>query len=269
MAISTMDGLVANIKAPQPIFKAASTGQGSANLHSSLYTAGNPGAAALPAPGINGASLTAYAGQIPVPAPVGGATIYLTGLGMVSTGIAGAYFLDRLWHNSGIVVTTTTAQAITTPVWPSRDAIGQTSGVSLGIALEVTATIGTAAPVTTITVAYTNSGGTAGRTATLASLPTAAVTGAWVPLTLQAGDVGVASIQSVTLGTSLVSGSVSLVVYRQVAELYVPGDNIGGHADFAALNMPILFDNSVPWLVYMLTTTAIGRVVGTVNYAQG
>jgi hypothetical protein len=269
MVISTMDGLVGGAKAPQPFMKAASTGQGAGNMHSSLYTAGNPGAAALPAPGINGASLTAYPGQIPVPSPFAGVSVYLTGLGAVSTGIGGAYLLDRLWHNSGIVVTTTTAQAITTPAWPSRDANGNIAGTGCGLALEVTGTLGTAAPVTTITASYTNSASVAGRTATLASLPTAAVAGTWVPFTLAAGDTGLISLQSITLGTSLVSGSVSLVVYRQIAELYLPGDNLGNHADFAALNMPVVFDNSVPWLTYMLTSATIGRVIGTVNFAQG
>lgn len=76
-----------------------------------------------------------------------------------------------------------------------------------------------AAVINTSTISYTNSDGTAGRTATLENvvgmmIPATPVIGTLVWFKLAAGDKGVRSIQSVTLATSLVTGSVSLLVAR-------------------------------------------------------
>lgn len=189
--------------------------------------AGYPGAWLPGAPGINGrvtnGTAVADFGCIPIPDGVTGAN-YLTALEMAASVNHTNDFFDVLWVNSGLVVTTTTAQAITTPTLPARDVNGTTNGVGCTIALLVTTVLANAALNSSITVSYTNSSGTAGRVATLSAiagsqLPATAVVGTLIWFNLQAGDIGVRSIQSITLTTSLVSGAISLMICRDVSTI--------------------------------------------------
>ena len=133
-------------------------------------------------------------------------------------------FFDVLWVNSGLTITTTTAQSITTPTLPARDVNGTTNGEGCMIAILCTAAVGLAAVASNATVSYTNSDGTAGRTATLTAIvgsqaPQTPVIGTLIWFNLAAGDKGVQSIQSITLGTSWVSGSISLMICRDIATI--------------------------------------------------
>lgn len=270
MAITNLDGVIAGLQPVQPVLKASFTGQAVGGLHSSLYLAGLPGASAAPSTGLNGAALTSYAGQIPFPATVVNQNIYLASMDLTQAGnIGGAILCDRLWHNSGTVVTTTTAQSITFPGLPTRDQNGTSNGVGVQLAIEVTTATTNGAPITNMTASYTNQAGTAGQTATVTSFPANAVAGTFVPFNLAAGDTGVRSVQSITLGTSLVSGAVSLVCYRAIAVIPSPQTGVTGGQDFAQLGLPQMFNSSVPWMVYVLSGTAGGQVISTINYAQG
>lgn len=270
MAITTTDELLQSLTPPEHLHKESFTGEAAGQLHSSFYLAGRPGAAAVPSPGINGAALTSYAGQIPFPAPAASKNVYLAGIdGATSSGIGALILADRLWHNSGIVVTTTGAQAIATPTWPARDANGATLGVGVLVAIEVSTVTGNGADVTNTTMSYTNSDGTAGRTATITAFPTTAVAGTFVPFLLAAGDVGVRSIQSITLGTSYVSGAIHLVAYRDILTVPIVTSNIATRFGPVESGMPRFYDQSVPWIVYSLITTTGGRFNGRINWAQG
>jgi hypothetical protein len=187
--------------------------------------AGFPGAWAPGTPGINGRATDGTAagdnGCIPIKNPATGAN-YLTELQMAASVNHSHLFFDVLWVNSGIAVTTTTAQAITTPTLPARDINGTTNGEGCMIAMLTTTANTNAAVITNTTVSYTNSDGTAGRTATLSAIvgsqiPATPVIGTLIWFNLQAGDKGVRSIQSITLGTSLGAGAVSLMITRDVA----------------------------------------------------
>lgn len=201
-----------------------------------LKDTGSPGAWVPGTPGINGTvtDCSTAAGASPLGAPVlpnpasGG--WYLTRWG-VTANVADTYrLIDTLWYNTGLVVTTTTAQAITTPTWPARDENGGTTGEGLQVALYFTTAATNAAVINTSTISYTNTQGTAGRTGTLNNtagfmIPATPVVGTWVEFQLAAGDTGIQSIQSVTLATSLVTGAVSLIVHRHVQTDGVPAAN--------------------------------------------
>jgi hypothetical protein len=189
--------------------------------------AGYPGAWAPGTPGVNGrvtdGTTTADFGCIPIPNASTGAN-YLTALEMAASVVHTNDFFDVLWVNSGLVVTTITAQAITTPTLPPRDVNGATSGEGCTIAMLFTAAATNAAAIANTTVSYTNSAGTAGRTATLSAIagsqiPATPVIGTIVWFQLAAGDKGVQSIQSVTLGTSLVTGSISMMICRDISKI--------------------------------------------------
>lgn len=189
--------------------------------------AGFPGAWAVGTPGLNGrvtdGTTSTDNGCIPIANPSTGSN-YITELQISGSVNHSHLFFDCLWVNSGIVVTTTTAQAITTPTLPARDINGSTDGEGCMIALLFTAASTNAAVITNTTVSYTNSSGTAGRTATLSAIvgsqiPATPVIGTLIWFNLAAGDKGVRSIQSITLGTSLVTGSVSLMVTRDISTI--------------------------------------------------
>jgi len=189
--------------------------------------AGFPGAWAPGTPGINGrvtdGTAAGDAGCIPIKNPAGGAN-FLTELIMGTSVIHSNLFFDVLWVNSGINVTTTTAQAIVTPTLPARDVNGATNGEGCMIGLLFVAAATNAAAIANSTVSYTNSDGVAGRTATLANgngaqIPATPVIGTIVWFFMQAGDKGVRSIESITLGTSLVTGTVSLLIARDIASI--------------------------------------------------
>ena len=189
--------------------------------------AGYPGAWAPGVPGLNGrntdGTTAADYGCIPIPNAATGAN-YLTALEMASSVAHTNDFFDCLWVNSGLVVTTTTEQAITTPTLPARDVNGTTSGEGCGIALLVTTVSTNAAANAGITVRYTNSKGTGSRVATLSAiagsqLPAGANVGAMCWFALAAGDTGVASIQGITLTTSLLTGTISLMITRDISTI--------------------------------------------------
>lgn len=270
MALTGYNDLVTSLLPPQPLLKASFTGQAAGGLHSSLLLAGLPGAGVAPTPGLAGAALTSYSGQIPFPATNGSDTIYLAGMTGVQAGNVGAVMLcDRLWHNSGITSSTTTGQTVNSVTFPARDVNGSTNGVGVQLGLEVTTATTNGSPITNTTATYTDSGGTGSNTATIASFPANAVAGTFVPFTLAAGDVGVRSIQTLTLGTSYGTGVLTLVAYRVVAILPLVTANIAAAADWTQLGLPIMYNTSVPWWVYALSGTAGGVVQGNVLYAQG
>jgi hypothetical protein len=271
MAITSTDLLLANlIPYPQVVGKDSTTAKAAGTPHTPWYGTGIIGAGSAPTGGLNGATFSGtVSGAIPTPAAVSGETTKLAGVRLVQTANVGLIWLvDRLWGNVP-VVTTTTGQAVTSPTWPARDVSASTAGAGVYLALECSSATGNGSPVTNTTVTYTNSAGTGSKTATVPSFPATAPAGTWVPLSLAAGDVGVRSVQTVTLGTSYVSGQVHLVAYRLVAEIPVPNANVATLLNYTQLGLPSVWDNAVLQLVYWPTGTAVGSVAGSLTYAQG
>lgn len=189
--------------------------------------AGFPGAWSPGTPGINGrvtnGTTSSDSGCLPIKNPSIGAN-YLTEITMGASVNHSHLFFDVLWVNSGISVTTTTAQAIVTPILPARDVNGTTNGEGCMIGMLTTTANTNAAVISNSTVTYTNSDGVGSRTATLSAIvgsqiPATPVVGTLVWFNLQAGDKGVRSIQAITLGTSLGGGAVSLFIARDLANI--------------------------------------------------
>ena len=210
-----------------PFMKTSTAAKAAGTWYCTSKDAGYPGAWAPGTPGINGrvtdGTASADYGCIPITNASAGNN-YLTALDMQASVNHTHDFFDCLWVNSGIVVTTTTAQAITTPTLPARDVNGTTYGEGCGIALLFVAAATNAAAISNTTVSYTNSKGVSGRTAKLttatgSAIPATPVIGTMIWFSLDAGDTGVRSIQSITLGTSLVTGTVSLMITRDICTI--------------------------------------------------
>lgn len=268
MALTTLDLAFAGMMPPEEFAKIGATMEAIGVLHSLFYSNGRPGAAVAPSPGINGAALTTYSGQIPFSNPASGNT-HLALLEADSS-VAGTLLLcDRLWHNSGIAVTTVGAQGITSPAWPARDADGAVTGRGVMVGIEVSTATTNVGAVTNTTLNYTNTTPAGTRTGTIASFPITAVAGTFVPFQLQAGDQGIKSIEGITLGTSYGGGAIHLVAYRVLARLGLSAANVGQTKDFFGLAKARMYDNSVPFLLWLPTATTAITLGGSVAWAQG
>jgi len=269
MTITTLDQIFTGTRPPVPYVKSAAFGTSGATAgrwQSSWYLAGYPAAASAPTPGLAGAALTSpVTGQIEIPPDSN--QLYLQNLRLKnSVGADGLVLLvDRLWHNSGITITSTAAQTVNSVTWPARDETGTTNGEGVYIGVEVSAAVGAGTP--TITISYTNQAGTAGRTATnipatIASL----VAGGFIILGLQAGDTGVRSVQSVTLSATWTSGTIHLVAFRVLSSMFVKRF-MDSDSDIVDSGLIPLYDGSVPFILAAQSTAAI--LVGSVTYTQG
>jgi hypothetical protein len=267
MAITGIDGALAGMQYPRTFAKAVTGTMVAGRPHSLFYLAGAPGAAVAPTPGLAGAALTTYAGQIPFTNPVSGNTYLARFQGQAT--IAGTLVLaDRLWHNSGLVVTTTTAQTVNSAAWPARDVAGSTNGDGVRIGLEVSTATGAGAA--TPTISYTDESNNAGSTGSMeVAYAASSIAGTFHPFTLAAGDTGVRSIQSCTLGVSMTSGTIHLVAYRELARLELTSANIPNAIDALTSGFPRLFDNTVPFIFFIPSTTTTSNISGSVVYTQG
>lgn len=270
MAITTLDNALAGMQ-PARYFAKAVTGTMVAGRPWSLWAlAGNPGAGSFDntLAGVALSSSSALVnGQIPFTNPVSGNS-YLARFQAGAT-IAGTLLLcDRLWHNGGFTITANTSQTVNSATFPARDLAGTTNGDGVLLGLEISAAAGAAAP--TITVGYTNQAGTSSRTATnLFPTANSPAAGSFFPIGLQAGDTGVRSVQTLQLSASWVSGTMNLVAYRVLAALELTGAYIPNAVDAITGGFQQMHDGTVPFLVFIPSTTTTSNISGQMIVTQG
>ena len=206
--------------------------------------AGNPGAWLPPAPGIDGFDTDCSAasnnadpyGAVQMGAqwlqdPASGG-LYLSQASFVTANACLMKLIDIVWIETGLVVTTTTTQAVTSGALVARDDNGSTNGDGYKIALYALTALGNAAAVSNTTLTYVDSDGNAGNTATFQAVvgmqaPATPVIGTFMPFSLAAGDRGIRSISEITLGTTYTSGTMALIIYRELGTIAIPtGPNI-------------------------------------------
>lgn len=234
---------------------------------STFYLAGRPPAATAPTPGLGGVALTSYTNSLLFTNPSSGNT-YVARL-QASAPQGGTLLLcDRLWHNSGFTITSTSAQTVNSVAWPARDVAGSTNGEEVYIGVEVSTATGAGVP--TLTMSYTNSAGTASRTGTniVATVATSAA-GTFYPLGLNAADTGVRSVQTFTLSATWTSGTIHLVAYRVLARLELTTAFIPNAADALTAGFARAYDNTVPFLIFIPQTTTTSNIAGHVIWTQG
>ncbi len=251
------------------LFKVGTPHEAAGQYYCFAKDAGAPGAWSPGTPGVNGrntdGNTVADLGCITVGKPESGAW-YVRDFNIAASQPGQFILADVLWVNTGLVVTTTTAQAITQPTLPLRDNSGSSNGHGIGAGLLVTTATTNAAVINNITLQYTNSNGVAGRTGTM-SYPATAVAGTFVPFQLAAGDVGVRSIQSITLGATLTAGAISLIAFNFLGTCPVTIANVGSIAFQKQLDLRI--ENGHCLLPFWLAsnTTAI-NLTGTVYFVN-
>ncbi len=233
---------------------------------------GNPGVWAPGAPGLNGRATDGTTvtdnGCLPIKNPAAGNN-YLTGFSCTSSVAGSRWLFDVMWVNSGLVVTTTTAQAIAAPVaLPARDLDGTTNGRGVWAGILVTTATTNAGAIANTTMSYTNSDGTPGKTATIASYPATAVIGTVVWFQLAAGDAGVRSVQSVTLGTSYVAGAISIILARPLSPpVGNPVINVGSAAPVDPSTGLRLYNGTCALPIGLMSATTATSISGAISVA--
>lgn len=232
-------------------------------MYSFFYINGIPPLAAVSTDGVAGAALTSYEGQIPFQNAGATENTYLARMLLQSTSAGQWLLCDRLWHNSGINLNSTSEQTINSVAFPARDNDGSTNGAGVYVGLEITTTLG--ATTSTALLGYTNSAGTSGRSDnSYISIASSSTAGTFYPFRLQGSDAGVRSIQTIQMGTANATGAASLVAYRVLGRLGVQGSNIPYSMDLVSGGAQKAYNNSVPFLLFIPTSTSATTVVGHV-----
>lgn len=235
-------------------------------LHSLFYADGMPIAATPTAIGKAGEALITHVAQIPFPNAGSGLNTYLARL-MAATTVPGQLLLcDRLWQNSGIDVTSTSSQTINSVAFAARDDNQSTNGVGVLVGLEVSTITDSGTP--TLTLGYTNSSGTASRTATQIGSTTAySEVGTFYPFGLQSGDSGIRSIQTYQQSETWTSGAVHLVAYRVLTRLGTVTADLPASIDLVTGGSPKAWNNSVPFLIFLPATANYVTINGHIIWS--
>lgn len=269
MAITTLDGALAGMQIPKPIIKAGITmaAVGAMRAYTPWYVAGNPGAATASSAGVNGEAVTgnSVAGQIPRTNPASG-NAYLARLSINSSVAGTMWLIDRLWQNSGLSTTLTTAQAISPVSLPSRSGDGTANGAQVMAAVEWSATGGAGTP--TVTLTYTDQDGNTGATGTFTGVTTPPV-GTFEIFTLAAGDTGIRAPTSFIQSATRTSGTMHLVLFRILAQVEVSSANIANAIDVLTSGMPRLYDGTVPQLLWFPAATTAVNLMGSYTETHG
>lgn len=272
MAIATLDGAAAGARQLAPMLKTAYTTAVTGRPLSLWGLAGVPGAGSYSG-SLSGATLSSSdSGSLTRGNPASGNSYLHTLAGSCS--VAGQLILiDRLWNNGGITISSNSPQTVNSVTWPSRcptsatDDTPSTNGFQILIGVEVSAQTGSGTP--TLTVGYTNSAGTASRTATNIIATTASTTAStFHPIGLQAGDQGVRSVQTFTLSATWTSGTINLVAYRVLASLAISTAGIN-QLDFLSGGAPRIYDSSCLSYLWIPTTTTGTNVYAMMTETQG
>lgn len=281
MAIATLDAAIAGAR-PAVTFNKQASGATVAGRPISLWTiGGNPGAGS--------AAANTAGGVIPTQATVGAlgrsnpssAGAHLLDFMAMSTAQAGALYLcDRLLHiqgnSSGVAIdeTLTTSQTINSSTLPARcptshvNDAPSTNGYGVLIGVEVVSALGVGTP--TLTLGYTSSDGTAGRTATNTDpVVASSAQGTFHRIGLQAGDVGVRSIQTYQQSATATSGQVNLVMYRVIKAITMAGSGFFTQVDWISGGGPRIYDDSCLFLLFIPQTTNTTQVSGVLTETHG
>lgn len=275
MGISNQDDILASVQPAFMFYKAATTAKAIGTPHAiGLKSAGMPAAFTPGSPGLAGANIdgttSTLGGTFPFINPGVGNTYLSKFCPILLSNVISIKLFDFIWYNSGINATTTTAQTINSVTFPARDNNGATSGVGYTAYLYSHVATGNGAAITNTTLSYTNSSGTSGQTATLQmSFPATATSGTIIPFNLAGNDVGIQSIQSITLGTSYVSGTIFLIVARDLINIPFLGSGAGQIFDWGQTGLPQLYNGTALSFYGMPFGTAIGQTFGDIAYVQG
>jgi hypothetical protein len=180
-----------------------------------------------------------------------------------------AQLIDLLYVYPSCVVTGTPSTISNAAAKPTR----HNNGIGVQLGAMVVGALGAATP--TLTCSYTDSAGNAGNSTTLAasanSLPVGALLTNAVAGTLgnpqanlAAGDIGVRSLDSYTIGSGT-TGTVTFFLYREIAEIPLTAANVHAERDFISqlMSMPNIDEDAfLGFLVNIGGALTTNQVIG-------
>jgi hypothetical protein len=279
MTITTRDQLIdamAN-NSSRVIFDKASIASQTANSFCSMWRAtGQPGQGAIPAAAaVCNNSLLGCVGFAQQTAP---ATSYLTILeGVTSNAAMTLEIHDRLMHMGGLSGTVTTAQMVNLDISANlaTDDLGARKGDAnySDVQWWLEWYTATGSSVVTATVAVTYDDGTTGNL-TAQSLAFTRPASHMIPLNglIPAAAAGkyIRAVTSVTLSaTTGTAGSFGVTATRYRAANFLPLANARFTADWAALGLPEILNNSCLFAVMLTSTTSTGTLRATGKISHG
>lgn len=260
--------ITTNGKFYERLFHKYSTQAEAAGVGHSLWLApGMPGAGAAPAttPG------TAYddaSGSIFFPDQASDQKHLITFGAWASQGCS-LILADRLVGVSGISLASTGNKTINSAALP-RYSGADAAGVEAW--LEVTTATTVTAPIVSLN-SYTNEGGTTGRTGGTLTFPAVAtnVDALIGPLPLQAGDLGIRSIEvGLNVGTAASAGIVNVLLLRRLATipLFINSHN---ERDFVLqfASIPRIYDGASLMLMIIAQSANAVNIFGKLTVAYG
>lgn len=275
MAIGSMDELVAAMTAAtaQNISwnKSAAATEAAGTFFDMCQTPGIPGAMATPdAASSGGTSYTgSAAGGLPFTAPTGGDTTYLLAFNATCGSTpSNIYMIDRLWACRGLSIALGATTAVTGMTNISRYNGGVGAEIWYWCITNSTFAAGT------MTVTYTNSDGVSGRTCTIPIAPNATSplsNGQCYVGSLQAGDTGVRSVQSVT-NTSCsfgAGGSHGLFVAKRLVTGPMTINSPGIAIDGLRTGLQQIDTDACLNFIMLCSTNASGYWAGNLILVQG
>ena len=268
---SSYDDMITEITTNGKVFsyqylKAFVAAQAAGQWMTGWTAVGAPGAGAAPAttPG------TAYgntAGGITLADTTTDLKALLT-FGACATQNSTVMLYDRLVGVSGISIASTGAKTI------SSTALTRYTGTaSVGVQawLEVTTATTTTAAVVNLN-SYTNEGGTAARSGGSYTFPNAAMPAGFAcQLPMQAGDMGLRSVEvGLNVGTATTAGVVNVVLIRPLTYLPLIANQWNERDLVLQLAaMPRVFDQATLGLMLLASNTTATTVWGSLNIAWG
>lgn len=267
MAITTLAGIEAGQVDSEYLIKPTTTNGSNIRPTNLLYVGGGFPANATPsAAGLSGEAVTAWTGQIPVPAASN--NTYVKSINVASQSTGTFLLCDLLWHNSGLSLTSTSSQTINSVAMAARDENESSNGAGVYAALVVTGATGTGTPI--LSLGYTNQAGTSGRSsdAITASISSTAA-GATYIFALQDGDTGVRSIQTYQQSATWTSGTAHLILFRIIATVPVYSPVRRYLGDITENGLVRIYDNSVPFGMYLISGSSLTGLAATIEYTQG
>lgn len=264
MAITTLDGVIAGFQRPHTLIKSGITmaAVGAIRAYTPWYAAGSPGASVATTIGVNGEACTPALGSVGsriLRANPGVGNAYLGRLAMQASNNGTLWLIDRLWQNSGLSTTLTTAQAITPAALPARSADGTINGADVLAAIEWSVVGGAGVP--TVTLTYTDQDGNAGASALVTAVAAPPV-GTFEIFTLGAGDTGIRAPTSFIQSATRTSGTMHLVLFRLIAAIDCTSSNIGNAIDALTSGMPRIYNDSILQTIWFPSATAGVNMTG-------
>lgn len=255
MTIASFDQYIAAPREVLNYTKTASRTAVAASPFSVFDLAGSPGAGTLAigntANGVVPTDTTA--GYPTIAAFGGGATGYLTRVEFSNTVASKLALYDCLFSCGAYAFNANTTLA-SQPSYVSRlPSVGGYSTTEIWVEA-VTAFTG----IPSVAVTYTNQSGTAGRSTGTVAAPAALIVGRMYRLPLQAGDIGVQSIQTI-VGSVATAGTFNVHVMRRLWQGRVRIANDGAVHDMLSTGAPILYDTSALRCIVTADGTATGN----------